>query len=227
MYLIGKSVKVKVFIAHGFKSRGHIFTPFLEAYKKDEIHFNTAVNFHNWDAGFPLMGLGFFIDLVINPQGTAEECHVQWDHALDNIEESSGELVEKINNSVSTGETALLVGHSMGVEVIRLAIEKIRSDININLLLMAGISNAGDYDDIFEMSKIKSAVNLYSENDVILNDFLPHMGGCFYMPIGTVEHESRKVMNVKLDIRHDEYSSSERVINIYTTLIRHLLKIAR
>ncbi len=217
---------LNVFLVHGFRSHCINMMSFYEAYKKNEIHFKTKVHPHNWRAGtvieskfdtaLEVLSKGF--------RGHADEVVEQWSEAADNIEESSKKLAEKINSSVPENGDVLLVGHSMGTEVVQHAIGEIREDIDIYLFLMGGIANALIFEDLIDHNdKVRLAYNYYSDSDRILKQFLPSIGIGFYDPIGINTMDSKKISNINTKGGHSDYFSSSSVLARYTELVTSLL----
>ena len=199
---------------------------FYEAYKRDEIHFKTTVHAHNWRAGTVIESkFDTVIELIAKGvRGHADEVIEQWGEASENIEESSRKLAEKINSSVPENGDVLLVAHSMGTEVVQHAIDSLRKDIDIYLFLMGGIANSLAYEDLIEQnSKIRLVYNYYSDNDFILNRYLPAIGAGYIDPIGTTTIDGEKISNINTKSGHSDYFSSNSVLSTYTELVTSLL----
>lgn len=217
-------MELQVFLVHGFRSHGSFMSSFIDEYKNDHIHFKTAVHNHNWFAGVPRHSIEVGFRLFFEGRKYADECHDDWNEALNNIANSSDALSESINACVDFGGDVLIVSHSLGCEVTRLAIGKIRSDINIYLFLMGGVSNDVDYDDVLSLQNVHLAYNFYSNNDFILNDVLPNMDGEFVTPIGAMKCYNDKVMDVNINKGHSDYFNSKNVLSHYTFIVRKLVE---
>ncbi len=196
---------------------------FNNEFQRDNIHLKTNIHSHNWFAGDPRTSLEIGLRLLFQGRTYADECHDDWNKALRNIDGSSDLLAKSINRTIPYNGDVLVVGHSMGVEVTRRAISKIRDDIRVYLFLMGGVSSDTDYDEIFERENVPLAYNFYSENDLILNEILPNMDGDFVLPIGGMKCYNDKVCDVNINQGHSDYFQSRVVLDIYTSLVKRLI----
>lgn len=217
-------MNLQVFLVHGFKSHSTFMSSFVEEYKNDDIHLKTDIHYHNWFAGVPTNNFEVGLSLLFGKQRYADKCHDDWNDALKNISESSHALSESINKCVGIGGDVLIVSHSLGSEVTRLAIEKIRSNINIYLFLMGGVSNDVDYYDLMERKNVHLGLNFYSKSDLILSDILPLMDGEFVTPIGRSRCYHDKISDININKGHSDYLKSRDVLFQYTSFVRYLVE---
>lgn len=216
---------LNVFLIHGYRSHTIFMLEFYNSWKRDEAHFKTEVHMHNWNAGEVIestfwTGLG----ALFSPQSFADKSIEEWDVAMENLEESSSTLAKNINSTIKKNGDVLLVAHSTGTEVVLNAIEQIRSDINIYLFLMGGISNSCIFEEKIEhTSNIRLAYNYYSDNDVIIDKVLPEIGVYYYDPIGTYAMDGDKILSLKINEGHSGYLTSTKVLAKYTDVVKKLL----
>jgi hypothetical protein len=229
-----------VFFIHGFQSAPNVWGEIANAIHKKSIGNSTNLHFLDWNAGSSNIsdlqhGMFFISELIDRTFIYPNAMHKEWEYALNNINDACSGLVKKINMTIPTDGYALLVGHSMGTEVILKALPYIRNDINITSILIGGISNADDFSDVISKPNIKKIINLYSKNpssfielftgsgDIILSRFLDNMDGYFDEPVGLHEINHEKVYNVPCDCSHSGYFKSNLTINIIIESIQKII----
>lgn len=197
---------------------------FQSLWKHNKVHLNTIIYDHNWFSGWPESKITTGVKLLFGQRNAADRMKSEWDEAVENFKSSSEDLARKINSYTPHGGDLVLVGHSMGTEIIRLAVEMIRPDINIYLFLMAGVANHEDIENLFNLSNVHIAFNFYSKKDIIIQDILPEMDtGNFYQPIGGSKIYHDSVMEIETTLGHSDYLSSQLVFDYYTMLVTKLL----
>lgn len=216
--------KLTVFLVHGFRSHCEYMIKFHTLWKNNHIHFKTIIHNHNWFAGWPESNITTGFKLLFGRRNAADKIKLEWDEAVENFNPASEELAKKINSNAPPDTDILLVGHSMGTEIIRLAIEMVRPDINIYLFLMAGVANTDEIEELFNLPNVHLAINLYSNKDIILDEILPEMDtGNFYMPIGTNKIYHDSALEIETTLGHSDYLGSQLVFDYYTMLVTKLL----
>lgn len=151
----------------------------------------------------------------------------EWDDAVNSIDDIVDNYSTLVNKRIINGGSLVLVSHSLGTEISRLLVGKIRNDIQVTMITMGGVANVCEYEDLFsDYENVKKGINFHIDSDIALDRFLPGMYSKFFEPIGINPIDSEKCINVKMPFGafgHSDYMDSQHHASVIKTMLYDLV----
>lgn len=211
--------KVNVLYLHGFRDSSLSFSKFSVADIECDFY-DHEHEMINVDTYYPDMDFGEEGGLVsdffktIFSSDYPEHIHELWNTSVDSIVDIADRESGYINNEIIENGFLIIVAHSLGTEVARVIVEKIRSDIKVIIIAMGGVANSCEYEELIDSQEnILKVYNLYTNKDHALDGFLPQMNSKFFDPIGVCKVDSKKCENILMPFGafgHSDYMNSPK-----------------
>lgn len=213
-----------ILLFHGFKSAAQEIAAF-------DLTDNTAgsplsgchfVN-HHWDAGTPYQGSQNGVQAVLMLAANAAELHAQWDKARQNIQPCSDSAVAFIQQ-LPPGDKVLLVGHSMGGDVIARIIERVTRLVDIYLFVMAAGLDRAAFREMLASRNVIHGINCLSGRDFMLRKQLPEFVSPPGKPAGLYTIDHPKATDYATQLGHADYLHDPAVLSLYREFIDRILR---
>lgn len=208
-----------IFIFHGFKSTAKEIAAFdLTGNYAGDFAPCHVVN-SDWYAGAPYVLGGNGIKAISMLAENIDALRAEWQEAAGNMDICSNEVACFING-LADGEPVLLVGHSMGAEIIARIVPQITHHIDLYLFLMAGVIDHQAAEQLLANDNIVQVINFLSARDFLLRKQFPEMVSAAVRPVGLHAIGHDKAINYPMTLGHSDYLRDAQVLSRYRAFIR-------